>query len=66
MFKNKCPHKRKAYVNKQGKIYVDKVKTKRNCNTTPCLAVKTPTSQGTSGEMIAIGRTTARARVEGG
>ena len=47
-------------------MYVDKVKTKRNCNTTPCLAVKTPTSQGTSGVMIAIGRTTAGARVEGG
>ena len=65
MFKNKRPHKRKAYVNKQEKIYVDKVKTKRNCNTTPCLAVKTLTSQGTFTEMSAIGGTTVRARVEG-
>ena len=32
MFENKRPHKRKAYVNKQGKMYVDKVKTKRNRN----------------------------------
>ena len=39
-------------------------KTKRN--TTPCLAVKTPTSQGAFVEMSTIGRTTARARVEGG
>ena len=32
MFKNKRPHERKAYVSKQEKIYVDKVKTKGNCN----------------------------------
>ena len=32
MFENKRPHERKAYVNKQGKICVDKVKTKGNCN----------------------------------
>ena len=41
-------------------------KAKRKCNTTPCLSVKNPTSQGTFAEMSAIGGTTARARVEGG
>ena len=66
MFENKRPHERKAYVNKQGKICVDKVKTKGNCNATPRLAVKTPTSQGTLGIMIAISGTTAGARVKGG
>ena len=45
-------------------MYIDKVKA--NCNTTPRLAVKTPTSQGTFAVMSAIGGTTARARVEGG
>ena len=40
MFKNKCPHKRKAYVNKQGKMYVERVKTKRNCNRIVFTSVK--------------------------
>ena len=41
-------------------------KAKRKRNTTPCLSVKTPTSQSTSGEMVVVGEGTTGARVEDG